>query len=389
VRRYGLAARRKAVGLSQEQLAEQLGVDRSTVVRWESGQSEPQPWLRPRLGRVLQVSAEQLDALLAVAPVAGDDGDRLAHALAHPDGADLVTVAQLRQQVQELDEQYVHVASTLLLADTGRCLSQVAFLTAHARNHVVRRELCRARAEAAVLMGQLVWDASQRRDHASARAYLGDAVEAARQCGHQALEGLALLRQSMIALYGEKDPGQGKAVALHAAETAAGASRVLSGLAILHAAEACAMAGQATSCEKALTEAARQLGRVTNTDPAITLYSPSAFGRMAGSCYLSLNDARHAEALLEETAGALCDQSKSHGIVLGNLALASIQLGDLDAAAARLHEAIDVIEVNWGGGGLNTVFSAGRALLPWRTAPVVRDVHDRLLGLMAAGQGSS
>jgi transcriptional regulator with XRE-family HTH domain len=388
VRRYGLAARRKAVGLSQEQLAERLRVDRSTVVRWEGGQSEPQPWLRPRLGRVLQVSADQLDALLAVVPPAGDDGDRLAHALAHPDGADLVTVAQLRQRVQELDEQYVHVPSTLLLADTGRCLSQVAFLMAHARHHEVRRELCRVRAEAAVLMGQLVWDASQRRDHASARAYLGDAVEAARQCGHQALEGLALLRQSIIALYGEKDPGEGEAIALHAAGTAAGASSVLSGLAILHAAEARAMLGQASSCEKALAEAERLLGRTVETDPAIVLYSPGVLGRMAGSCYLSLGEARRAESVLAETAGALCDQSKSHGIVLGNLALASIQLGDLDAAAVRLHEAMDVIEVNWGGGGLNIVFSAGRALLPWRTAPVVRDVHDRLLGLMAAGQGS-
>ena len=61
------AARRKAVGFSQEQLAERLSIDRSTVARWESGETEPQPWMRPRLARVVQVSLDQLDHLLAEA----------------------------------------------------------------------------------------------------------------------------------------------------------------------------------------------------------------------------------------------------------------------------------------------------------------------------------
>jgi transcriptional regulator with XRE-family HTH domain len=63
-RRQRFAARRKAVGFSQEQLAERLGVERSTVVRWESGETLPQPWLQPKIARALQVSTEQLDELL-------------------------------------------------------------------------------------------------------------------------------------------------------------------------------------------------------------------------------------------------------------------------------------------------------------------------------------
>ena len=41
--RHGLGARRKALGLTQESLAEQLRVERSTVARWEQGTATPRP----------------------------------------------------------------------------------------------------------------------------------------------------------------------------------------------------------------------------------------------------------------------------------------------------------------------------------------------------------
>ena len=44
-----LAQRRKAMGLTQKQLAGQLGVERAMVARWERGQTQPLPWLRPTL----------------------------------------------------------------------------------------------------------------------------------------------------------------------------------------------------------------------------------------------------------------------------------------------------------------------------------------------------
>ena len=105
---------------------------------------------------------------------------------------------------------------------------------------------------------------------------------------------------------------------------------------------------------------------------------------MAGSCYLFLGNARQARGLLEITAASLTDGSKAQAIVLGNLALAHIRQGDLDQAAGRLHQAIDIIELNWGGGGLNVVFEAARKLRSRRDtpAPAARDVHERLLSLL-------
>lgn len=64
-KRERLAQRRKAIGLSQEELAHRLGVERLTVVRWEAGETAPQPWLRPKLAETLGVSLDRLDALLA------------------------------------------------------------------------------------------------------------------------------------------------------------------------------------------------------------------------------------------------------------------------------------------------------------------------------------
>ncbi|ASO21303.1 transcriptional regulator with XRE-family HTH domain [Actinoalloteichus hoggarensis] len=383
LRRQRFAQRRKAVGFSQEGLAERLGIDRSTVARWESGETEPLPWLRPKLTRALQVSIERLDELLAEAGESEALTDeRLSYALEHPRSVDLVNVARLRDRVHDLDERYDRAPSTSLLADAGQCLGRVSFLRTHAATSRVRRELFAVEAEAATLMGQLVWDASQRRDHTTARAYLDQAVTAARQLRDPTAEGLALLRTSFVALYGEKNPDNGLTLAMQTAETTKTSSDALTGLAVLHAAEAWAMLGQRQDCERALGEAEGCFERIGAADGAADLFSPTQHGRLAGSCYLFLNDAKRAEPILEITAQALRDRSKSQAIVLGNLALARIRQQKLDEAVAALHSAIDVVEMTWGGGGLNIVFGAGRELRPWRQVPIVQDVYDRLLTLM-------
>jgi len=66
-RRRRFAERRKAAGFTQESLAEVVGVDRSTVVRWERGATDPQPWHRPRLAAALALSVDGLAELLGCA----------------------------------------------------------------------------------------------------------------------------------------------------------------------------------------------------------------------------------------------------------------------------------------------------------------------------------
>lgn len=65
--RHRLVSARKAVGFSQERLAEAVGVERSTVMRWERGETRPQPWVRPKLARALGISGQELSELLGEA----------------------------------------------------------------------------------------------------------------------------------------------------------------------------------------------------------------------------------------------------------------------------------------------------------------------------------
>ena len=63
-RRKALAQRRIHVGLTQEQLADALDMDVSAIKRWELGVATPHPNIRRQLAQVLELSLEEVTALL-------------------------------------------------------------------------------------------------------------------------------------------------------------------------------------------------------------------------------------------------------------------------------------------------------------------------------------
>jgi transcriptional regulator with XRE-family HTH domain/tetratricopeptide (TPR) repeat protein len=85
-KRHALAERRGILGYSQETLAQALGVELTTIGRWERGETSPQPWSRRKLADALAVSLEELDRLLtegqpAKAVITPDPPDKPEHDL--------------------------------------------------------------------------------------------------------------------------------------------------------------------------------------------------------------------------------------------------------------------------------------------------------------------
>ncbi|WP_198667340.1 helix-turn-helix domain-containing protein [Glycomyces dulcitolivorans] len=380
-------ARRAAMGFTQESFARELEVDDSTVRGWESGRHAPQPQFRKRIAAALQVSLAELDDLLN-----GQDlnvGRRSASIetsttvdlpvaevrLAHVDPS---VAGLLQQRVELLSQQYDHVPSTSLLAETTNLYGQITYLPSSTGSHEAKERLHAAAAAVALLMGQVLWDATARRDHAGALSYLAAAVRHAETIGDTDTAALAHLRSGMIDLYGQRKLTSAAARFDKAAhETRSPSLRVF---VLMHRAEVHAFRGDLRECERVLRSAERLLDRSHGEDRGADLVSDRTFERMAGSCYLQLGRYSSAIEHLEAAQGL---RKKSSTIVLANLSTANSHGGDLDAAATHLHAAIDELERTRSGGGLKLAAEATQ-LLARRRYPRSQEVQDRLLSLMAS-----
>jgi tetratricopeptide (TPR) repeat protein/transcriptional regulator with XRE-family HTH domain len=117
--RRRLAERRKALGLTQEALAELMGVERTTVVRWERGETGPLPWMRPKLARALRVSADRLEELLGPAAPAAAAGAGVPRQLPPAVAAFTGRAAELQELSMILDGADAGAAGTVVISAIG------------------------------------------------------------------------------------------------------------------------------------------------------------------------------------------------------------------------------------------------------------------------------
>jgi transcriptional regulator with XRE-family HTH domain len=370
-RRAALARRRRALGLSQEDLADRLRVDARTVGRWEAGTGEPQPWLRRPLAELLQLGLDDLESVLQQTGGAGG-----------VDCAEGADVPGLIDALDRLDAGYATTPSIALLPTANGHVDQISSLRDRARSPRERRQLDILEAKARIFLGQVLWDAAQRRSHDVAEAQLDQATHLAERCRDPAVESAALLRRSFLALYGRRSAEDGLALTVRASEAARDVSPTIVALANLHSAEAHAMLGDATACRALLKAADGAASRIDDDDPGLSLYTPSVAARMTGSCLIRLGDYDAALSALTQ-AELESPPAKTLAMVVGNSALALALSGEVDGAAERLSEVIDLIEMTRGGGALNIAFQVGRAIHRQGRAAAASDVIDRLLSLMA------
>lgn len=192
-RRERLARARKAAGLTQEDLAHLVGVDRSTVGRWEAGETEPQPWVRRKLARHLGVTAEQIDEILDDAPPAPpDNAETEALELVRRASASDVgeaTLSQLEQLVDDLACSYATTQPAALLMRARQHLRLVGQLLDGQKTLREHRRLLVAGGWLSLLAATLHVDLQQQE---SAVVRLRAADSLARESGHDEIRAWSL-----------------------------------------------------------------------------------------------------------------------------------------------------------------------------------------------------
>ncbi|ACU76058.1 transcriptional regulator, XRE family [Catenulispora acidiphila DSM 44928] len=245
-----------------------------------------------------------------------------------------------------------------------------------------RRDLDVAEAEAALLVGRLLWDAAGRRDSSAAAEFFDRAARRAAQAGDSVLHVTVTLRAAFVGLYGG-DPRAGVRRCVQAAVIAAPVSEALFALARLHAAEGHALLGNAAECDRALTTARGAMAAISPDDPSPGACPPRTYQRLAGAAYLALG--RHTEARAALTEAAIrYEPGKTLAVVLGHLALACLGEGDTDAALRHVYTSVELAEAAQSVGALAVAFRAGREIVRSSDAaqPGTREVVDRLLAVL-------
>lgn len=148
-KRAALARVRKAAGYTQEDLATALSVERSTIGRWELGATEPQPYLRPKLARLLSISPDELEDLLspATATVTARQSPPAAPVRTETEGDDLdaLTTTAAQESMRFLRQMTQDRASSDLLDHLRWEISRLAVDYVHTPVRVLFRDLVEAR----------------------------------------------------------------------------------------------------------------------------------------------------------------------------------------------------------------------------------------------------
>ncbi|TDC73918.1 helix-turn-helix domain-containing protein [Streptomyces hainanensis] len=101
-KRLKFARQRKSRGFTQESFAHALGVDRSTVQRWERGDGEPQPFQRPKIANLLGIAPGELNSLLFADDPQPEDASRWL-GVGLPTHEDELEALELARRVQASD----------------------------------------------------------------------------------------------------------------------------------------------------------------------------------------------------------------------------------------------------------------------------------------------
>ncbi len=395
-RRRALGERRKAAGYSQEALAEALRVEPSTIGRWERGETVPQPWFRPKLARLLDISHGELDTLLS-----GRDAATELDLVPRGELADLPHVEQLRRHLADtlsssamtgasLDDwehtvlRHGQVARNrppgLVLGDLGSDLAELQPALARCRTSSALRRLTRVTAQLAGLMCLTLIKLDDR------RAYRGWA-RTARLAADEAGAPLTLAWVRAQEAYGHFYSGdlvEAIDVAQHAQALAGQVPCVGAVLAAALEARAQAALGREQETRAAVARAETMLSRLDDTVMGTSAfnYNEAQLRFHEGNALTHLHDTPKAWRA-QQRALALCPASDYMDRTLTRLDGADCLAhdGDVDGAVTVTTDALVRLTADQRQGIISTRVQTTITALPAdeQARPAVRDLYDLLV----------
>ncbi|WP_435279756.1 helix-turn-helix transcriptional regulator [Streptomyces sp. 1222.5] len=372
----GLAERRKALGYSQETFAHALGVDRTTVGRWERRETRPTPEQRPKIAHALGMELSELDALLT--PPQAEPPESAASPISPPNGsggiddmirreflrllavtgalstleADTEAIAESadRGSTDDFHAMNGHLWQVYQLARSKRSVTAVVQDQLSALNDALKLtpssytdSLCTAASDLFQLAGELAFDENRYMDASAAYTLAASASTQARSFD---LWACALVRQSYVDLYARRFS--------EAADTLDVARRVAargdSSLSTRHwvasvQAETYANLGDLTACERAMDEAQEVASLPTPVHNAGWLrFDGSRLAEERGARYVQLGRLDLAEDALKSAldSGALRSgmSFRRRGVVLADLAAIGAKRHDTEQVLTYGTEAL-------------------------------------------------
>ncbi|MGW2249919.1 helix-turn-helix domain-containing protein [Kitasatospora sp. NPDC001660] len=412
MKRLDLKKRRKSLGYSQEKFAELNGVATSTVVRWESGKTDPQPYQRPKIAKLLKITPEQLEDLLSPQlmlhasavipenpPTAGDADD-----MKRRDFLGLLTItgalvampppdagaATRRASVGGTGALNSHLWQIFGWSESKQAvyplvrhqLGALAQELKGARTETEHKYLCTLAGDLYQLAGEIFFDANRYADAAHCYTL---AASASREAEAYDLWACAMTRHAFIELY-ERRFSVATPMLSAASRVAQRGNEQLSTRYWVAAvqAEAYAGLGDLDACQEAL-DTADQVhaldGQIHNG--GWLRFDGSRLTEERGTCYLELGRPDLAEKSL--TAALKQDLSlRRRGAVLAELAALGAERGDLDQVMHYSEAAIELASQTGSGFIGKKLEGLQGRLAPLMSDGRVSDLNQRIKALSRA-----
>jgi transcriptional regulator with XRE-family HTH domain len=424
-RRHHLASRRKSLGYSQEHLAAELGVDRTTVGRWERGETDPQPYVRAGLCKALKVTPAELDTLISF----DRDHEKLLPArrdafgntgvVPSPDPMGEPDDMHRRELLRLLSVAAVTVtmpgeASIVRSGVLGAAdLTQYAALNAHlwqvygmsqakrqvyplvcqqlavltrqmgtSQPRAIHRQLCTLACDLFQLAGEISFDGNRYTDAAHCYAL---AATAGREAQANDQWACALTRQAFVSMY-DNQHGQAADILTAAARvTRHGDSQLCTRhwIAAVHA-QAHASLGNSKECDRALDIASNVLNLTGSVSPGGWLrFDGSRLAEERGTCYLATGQNAKAEIALTE-ALSQANSPRRRASILTDLAILGTRQRDTAQLLHYANAAVDLADQAGSPGYLGRKLHGLQAqLTPMLGDSRIAQLNDRIASLPA------